>query len=162
MERIMEAGKPLVLEPGHTSTIRRDRWTPSYIVDMDTSVNPYELGLDRGVDVDMEAEFIGKSALRRIRDRGTRRRPGRARARHRTTGGPNDEHWPVMADGRRIGTSTSAVYSPRLERNIGLALWTSNTRRSAPAVPSSRPPATKPARVVEKPFYDVRKRLAAS
>jgi aminomethyltransferase len=55
-ERLMDAGGQMGLGPGHTSTIRRiEGGMLSYIADMDTSVNPYELGLDRLVDVDMDA-----------------------------------------------------------------------------------------------------------
>ncbi len=35
----------------------------------------------------------------------------------------NNEHrWPVTSDGRRVGAISSAVFSPRVERNIGIAL----------------------------------------
>jgi len=162
-ERIMDAGKPLGLEPGHTSTIRRiEGGMLSYVADMDTSVNPYELGLDRLVDVDMDAEFIGKDALRQIRDQ----RPGRLQVGLELDGeplpGPNDEHWPVMADGRRIGTLTSAVHSPRLERNIGLALLDIEHGATGTQCTVVSPGTEIPARVVPKPFYDPSKRLAAS
>ena len=30
--------------------------------------------------------------------------------------------WPVMLEGEEIGTITSAIWSPRLERNVGLAI----------------------------------------
>jgi glycine cleavage system aminomethyltransferase T len=41
----------------------------SYHADADIHTNPFELGLDRLVNLDMEAEFIGKFALRRIKRR---------------------------------------------------------------------------------------------
>ena len=35
----------------------------------------------------------------------------------------NNEHrWPVFNDKEKVGVVTQAVYSPRLERNIGFAL----------------------------------------
>ncbi len=46
----------------------------SYHADMDSSTNPYELGLDRLVELDMEADFIGKAALKRIREKGVSRK----------------------------------------------------------------------------------------
>lgn len=74
-ERIMEAGTPYGLEPGHTSSIRRIEGAMlSYHADADSGTNPYELGLERLVDLDMEADFIGKAALRRIRAQGVGRR----------------------------------------------------------------------------------------
>jgi glycine cleavage system aminomethyltransferase T len=69
-ERIMAAGMDFGLKPGHTSSIRRiEGGMLSYHADADINTNPYELGLDRLVNLDMEAEFIGKAALRRIKDR---------------------------------------------------------------------------------------------
>ena len=63
----MTAGKPFGLAPGHTSTIRRvEAGMLSYHSDMDMDTNPFELGLGRLVDLDMEADYIGKAALRRI------------------------------------------------------------------------------------------------
>jgi glycine cleavage system aminomethyltransferase T len=60
-ERIMAAGVPLGLKPGHTSSIRRiEGGMLSYHADADIDTNPYELGLDRLVDLDMAADFIGK------------------------------------------------------------------------------------------------------
>jgi aminomethyltransferase len=46
----------------------------SYHADMDINTNPYELGLDRLVNLDTEAEFVGKAALERLRASGVTRR----------------------------------------------------------------------------------------
>ena len=74
-ERIMAVGMPMGLKPGHTSTIRRiEGGMLSYHADADIHTNPFELGMDRLVNVDMEAEFIGKFALQRIRDNGVSRK----------------------------------------------------------------------------------------
>lgn len=37
----------------------------SYHADMDSHTNPFELGLDRLVDLEMDADFIGKAALKK-------------------------------------------------------------------------------------------------
>ena len=74
-EKIMAAGQPFGLKPGHTSSIRRiEGGMLSYHADADINTNPYELGLDRLVNLDMEANFIGKEALRRIKTEGVQRR----------------------------------------------------------------------------------------
>ncbi len=73
-ERIMAAGMPFGLKPGHTSSIRRIKGGMlSYHADADINTNPYELGFDRLVNLDMEADFIGKAALRRIHEQGVSR-----------------------------------------------------------------------------------------
>ena len=70
-ERIMAAGEPYGLAAGHTSSIRRiEGGMQSYHADIDINTNPYELGLDRLVNLDAGTEFIGKAALQKIQDEG--------------------------------------------------------------------------------------------
>jgi glycine cleavage system aminomethyltransferase T len=60
----------------------------SYHADADIHTNPFELGLDRLVNLDMEADFIGKAALRRIKEQGiTRKQVGLIIARLPMTAG---------------------------------------------------------------------------
>lgn len=66
-EKIMAVGQPLGLKPGHTSSIRRiEGGMLSYHADADINTNPYELGLDRLVNLENGADFIGKAALQHI------------------------------------------------------------------------------------------------
>lgn len=72
-EKVMAAGEEFGLKPGHTSTIRRIEGAMlSYHADMDIDANPFELGLDRLVDLEMDAPFIGKDALKASRPRACR------------------------------------------------------------------------------------------
>ena len=74
-EKIMEAGKDLGLKPGHTSSIRRIEGAMlSYQADADINTNPYEVGLDRLVNLDSNINFIGKDALKKIKDEGIKRK----------------------------------------------------------------------------------------
>ncbi|MEM8647072.1 MAG: glycine cleavage system protein T, partial [Pseudomonadota bacterium] len=73
-EHLMTTGEPLGLRPGHTSSIRRIEGAMlSYHADMDLSVSPLELGMDRLLDLDGDFSFIGKDALLAERERGPRR-----------------------------------------------------------------------------------------
>ena len=66
-EKIMAAGKEYDLQPGHTSSIRRiEGGMLSYHADADINTNPFELGLDRLVNLDGEINFIGKEALKKL------------------------------------------------------------------------------------------------
>ena len=122
-EKIMAAGAPYGLKPGHTSTIRRiEGGMLSYHADMDITNNPYEFGLDRLIDLDMEADFIGKAALQRIRKNGVSRKQVGLRIDMAPLKRPNTRYWPLSKDGETVGKVTSAVYSPRLEQNIALAM----------------------------------------
>ena len=61
-ELIMATGKPFNLKPGHTSTIRRiEAGMLSYHADADINTNPFELGLDRLVNLENENKFIKPS-----------------------------------------------------------------------------------------------------
>jgi glycine cleavage system aminomethyltransferase T len=161
-EAIMEAGRPHQIRPTGPVDIRRiEAGIFNYRADMDWTNNPFELGLDRLVDLDMEAEFTGKEALRRIKEQGVRRRiVGVEIAGDRLD--MNQTKWPVRIDGREAGQVTSAVYSPRLEKNIGYA-WV--------PVEHSEPGATmvvdtvdgaRDATLVPMPFIDPGKQIPKS
>ena len=70
----MLAGKEFGLKPGHTSSIRRiEGGMLSYHADADINTNPFELGLDRLVNLDTKINFIGKEALKKIKADGIKR-----------------------------------------------------------------------------------------
>jgi aminomethyltransferase len=159
-ERIMTAGRPYGLEPGHTSAIRRiEGGMLSYRADADSTTNPYELGLDRLVDLDMGAEFIGKAALRRIRDEGVSRTQVGMVIDGPRLPGPNTSFWPVTKDDATIGKVTSAIYSPRLERNIALAIVSVDVAEIGTEVVVITTHGATVGTVVHRPFFDPRKSL---
>ncbi len=162
-ERIMAAGMQHGLKPGHTSSIRRiEGGMLSYHADADINTNPYELGFDRLVDLDMEADFIGKAALRRIKAEGPARKQVGLIIDSEPLKGPNTTFWTINKDGETIGKVTSAVYSPRLEQNIALAMVAAehaNIGAKVEIVSGSGPAR---ATIVERPFYDPKKKIAAA
>jgi len=162
-EKIMAAGEPFGLKPGHTSTIRRiEGGMLSYHADMDAGTNPFELGLGRLVNLDTEADFIGKAALLRIRDEGVSRKQVGLVIDGAPLQRPNTTFWAVKKDEAPIGKVTSAVYSPRLVQNIALALISAEHAvlgDEVEVVVNNEP--TK-AKIVDRPFFDPKKSLAAS
>lgn len=162
-EKIMAAGAPFGLKPGHTSTIRRiEGGMLSYHADADIHTNPYELGMDRLVDPDMEADFIGKAALRRIRDAGVSRKQVGLHIEGPPLKGPNTTFWAISQDGNTVGKVTSAVYSPRLERNIALAMISAERAVTGAAVEVAIPAGPVRAIIVERPFFDPGKKIATA
>lgn len=162
-ERIMAAGLEFGLKPGHTSSIRRiEGGMLSYHADADIHTNPFELGLDRLVALDMEADFIGKAALKRIRDEGVKRMQVGLIIEADPLRGPNTTFWQVNKDGAEIGKVTSAVYSPRLDRNIALAMVAIEHAHLGMQVEVVLPSGPGVATVVERPFFDPKKSLAAA
>jgi glycine cleavage system aminomethyltransferase T len=119
---VKEAGQPWDIAPGTPHSVERvESALLSYGTDNRTDSNALELGLGRFIDLDMEPDFVGKKALRRVRYEGTmRRRTGLFIEADRLA--PAEEHWPVMVDGVQAGVCTIAVWSLRLERNIAIAL----------------------------------------
>jgi aminomethyltransferase len=162
-EKIMAAGAAFGLQPGHTSTIRRiEGGMLSYHADMDINTNPYELGLDRLVELDMAADFIGKSALKRIRDEGVSRKQVGLIIDGLELTGPNSRFWFLKKDGVQIGKVTSAVFSPRLQVNIALAMVGVDFAAVGTSFEVETPDGITTATVVAKPFYDPNKKIAAS
>lgn len=159
----MATGMAHGLKPGHTSSIRRiEGGMLSYHADADINTNPFELGFDRLVNLDMEAEFIGKAALRRIKEEGVSRKQVGLIIDCDPLKGPNTTFWAINKDGTTIGKVTSAVYSPRLERNIALAMVAADCAVIGSEVEVITPSGPTRATVVERPFYDPKKSLAAA
>ena len=162
-ERIMAAGEPLGLHPGHTSTIRRIEGAMlSYHADMDIGTNPFELGLGRLVDLEMDSDFIGKSALAKIKVAGVFRQLVGLEIDGAPQERPNAKHWPLHVGAKDVGHITSAVYSPRLKRNIALGIVTVSHARVGQRLKANGEGGELDVTVVEKPFYDPKKRLASS
>ena len=161
-EKIMAAGQPFGLKPGHTSTIRRiEGGMLSYHADMDINTNPDELGLDRLVDLEADFDFIGKPALQKIRHQGvTRKQVGLIISGPAMTG-PNSNFWAVEKDGQVVGKITSAVYSPRLQQNIALAMVDANFAALGTEYLVVKADGNETATVVQKPFFDPKKKLTA-
>ncbi|MEE4347287.1 MAG: glycine cleavage T C-terminal barrel domain-containing protein [Paracoccaceae bacterium] len=162
-ERIMATGMAFGLKPGHTSSIRRiEGGMLSYHADADITTNPYELGFDRLVNLDMEADFIGKAALRRIQQQGVSRKQIGLIIDCPPLSGPNTRFWIIQKDGVEIGKVTSAVYSPRLEQNIALAMVAADFANIGAEVEVVTHSGPSRAVIVERPFYDPKKKIAAA
>ena len=162
-EKIMEAGKKYGLKPGHTSSIRRiEGGMLSYHADADINTNPFELGLDRLVNLDGEINFIGKEALKKIKQEGVKRKQVGLELYCNPLKGPNTTFWSILKDGKKIGKVTSAVYSPRLRKNIALAMIEINQSKIGNMLKVKTNDGDINCTIVEKPFYDPKKKIASS
>jgi len=162
-EKIMEAGKEHGLKPGHTSSIRRiEGGMLSYHADADINTNPFELGLDRLVNLESEINFIGKDALKKIKQDGIKRKQVGIEIDCEPLSGPNTTFWPVLNDQKNIGKITSAVYSPRLKKNIALAIIDIDHSNLGQKLKVKIDENVINCSVVEKPFFDPKKKIASS
>ena len=162
-EHLMAVGGPLGLKPGHTSSIRRiEAGMLSYHADMTLANNPYEMGMGRLVDLDMEADFISKAALTLIKERGVSQQLVGLEIDGDPFVGSNDFFWPILKEGVKVGTVTSAIYSPRLQKNIALAMISIDHTASGRVLQIDKLSETRTCTVVPIPFYDPKKSLATA
>jgi aminomethyltransferase len=162
-EMIMAAGKDLGLKPGHTSSIRRiEGGMLSYHADADINTNPYELGLDRLVNLDTEINFIGKQALKKIKEEGVKRKQVGLEIKNTALQAPNTTFWTIFFDGKKVGKVTSAVYSPRLEKNIALAMVDIEFTNINSELNVEIDGTLVNSIVVEKPFFEPKKQITTS
>ena len=164
-ERIMEAGRPFDIRPTGPSDIRRvEGGILNWGADMTIENNPFEVGLERLCKLDGDHEFMGKDALRRIREQGISRKLVGVEIGGEPLG-MNMEKWPVSANGAgadQVGLVTSALWSPRLEKNIGYAWLPIDLAADGSSVTVAAPDGERPATVVPMPFIDPGKEIPKS
>ena len=160
---IMDIGHPMGLKPGHTSTIRRiEGGMLSYHADMTINTNPLELGMDKFINLDQDFDFIGKDALINISNSGLSRKQVGIVIEDNPMPGPNTRFWDVIKNSAVIGTVTSAVFSPRLKQNIGLALVDIKYSDIGEELQVNNGTKLLDCKIVKKPFYDPNKSLTKS
>ena len=118
--RVMEAGEEFAIRPTAPIEARRiEAGIMNYNSDMTLHNNPFEImGLEHLVE-EQPQDYIGKEALERIRREGVRRKLVGIELEGDELRAELSWFWPVSKDGRVVGEVTDAVWSPRLERNIG-------------------------------------------
>ena len=157
-DRVMQAGEPHGLSPIGPCHIRRiEGGILALGCDMWYDTNPYEVGYGYKWMVELEqSDFIGKEALRRISEEGVSRKLVGVEIGGESLGSYNDgsmiDYFPVHAGGDHIGKVTSACYSPRLEKNIGLAMVPVEYTDLGTELEVETPHGRESAVVVEKPF----------
>ena len=157
---LMKIGEPMGLRPGHTSTIRRiEGGMLSYHADMTINTNPLELGLDKYVDLDKDFNFVGKEALISILDKGIDRKQVGIIIDDDPMLGPNTRFWDIYVDDSVVGKVTSAVYSPRLKKNIALGMIKVAYSNLGQVLTVDSGTKKLHAVVTQKPFYDPNKSL---
>ena len=162
-DTLWEQGRDLGLQVTAPSHIRSlEAGILLYGVDFDTETDPFEAGLDWAVDLDKPA-FVGRDALLEIRRKGSPRRMVGL-----TLGGEpqlwyNADFWPVSdaTGGREVGYVTRAFYSPKLKTNIAHAMVSADCAEPGTDLLVAKPDEAGPvaAKVVERPFYDPKKRI---
>jgi dimethylsulfoniopropionate demethylase len=121
-DAVWDAGQPYNIAPGCPNLIERiEGGLFSYGNEMTRENNPLEIGLGKFCVLDGSVDYLGRDALRKIAAEGVARE-----IRGVVFDGPPcptcSKPWPVKVEDRQVGQITSGIWSPRLERNIGLSL----------------------------------------
>ncbi len=165
-EAIFAAGAPYGVKPTGPSDIRRiEGGIRNWGADMTYENNPLELGLERLVDFSLPDDAcISIAALRRIRDQGVRQHLVGVQL----DGDPfpelNNVKWPAFRLGsdEQIGKVTSAIYSPRLAKNIGYCWAPVELAGDGTRLRVASEWGARTATVVPMPFVDPDKRIPVS
>jgi len=121
-EIIMQAGKKYNIKPGTPCWIERiESGLYNYWEDVTEETNPFEVGLDKFVDLEQDVDFIGKAALKKAKADGVKRKlVGLI-----LDGEPLNqtaEFWTIASASGTVGTVTSAVYSPDIKQNLAYGM----------------------------------------
>ena len=163
-QTVMEAGKPYNISPIGPCQIRRmEAGILNYGVDMTLADNPYEVGLDWLIDLDQDADFIGKEALKKIKQQGIKRKLVGVEISGDPLPAPNEQpYWSVSYNGTVVGKLRSFTYSPRLEKTIGYAMVPIEHAELGSELTVETVISEAKMMVVEKPFLDPSKDIPKS
>ena len=135
---------------GARDTLRLEAALLLYGNDMDEETNPWEVGLDWVVTLDDGADFIGREALVRIRERGVSRElvclkaAGRGIMRHDCA---------ILNSGSEAGKVTSGGYSPTLGVSIGMGFVPPQLAAPGTELTVDVRGRPLPVLIVPRPFY---------
>ncbi len=162
-EAVMKAGEPFKVKPTGPSDIRRIEGAIfNWGADMTYRNNPYEMGLGRLVDDLPEEACISVAALKKIEAAGVAKRINGVEFDGEPFPGLNNIKWLARSGGERVGQVTSAIYSPRLKKNIGYCWLPTELSALGSKVEVETEWGARTATVVEMPFVDPNKQIPIS
>ena len=163
-DAIMEAGEGFGIRPTGPSDIRRIEGAIfNWGADMTYENDPLEMGLERLVDWDLSDDAcISMRALRTMKDQGVRRKINGVELEGDPFPELNNLKWRIVDGREEIGMVTSAIYSPRLDRNIGFAWLPVQRSTLGERITVETEWGPRSGTVVEMPFVDPGKQIPVS
>lgn len=166
-QAVMDAGRPYNVKPTGPSDIRRiEGGIFNWGADMTYENNPLEMGLERLISWALpDAAAISLPALRRIQKTGVERRIVGVELDGDPFPALNFVKWPAYRPsdvGAPIGQVTSAIYSPRLKRNIGFCWVPTDSATPGSQLRIGSEWGDRSATVVPMPFVDPHKLIPIS
>ena len=160
LDLVVQRGKAFGLIPAGPNHARRvEASILNNQADMNLETNLYELGLEW--QIEPKARFIGKETLERVQREGIRRKLVGFAIEGQPAPHEFEGPWSVLKDGKRIGQASAFLYSPSLEKNIGLAMIAIEYSTPGERIHVQRLPEEPrhPATVVGLPFIDPKKEI---
>lgn len=120
---VREAGQPFDIGPGYPNPSERtESGLINWDVDTDDYTNPFEVRMEKFIDLDVADDVIGIRALRRIAETGPERHQLGIILEADYANEDQSIRFVVEKDGRTIGNMTHKAWSYRLQKMIGYAL----------------------------------------
>ena len=158
-ELVYEAAKEFngrVIAPNTIRTI--EGGILSYGGDFGREHNPYTIGMGRLVDVDQETDFIGKEALKKIKENGLKEKLVGLELEGEPIIKAPENFWPVHNENhQKVGRVSRAFYSPRLKKNIALAIVDVDSSSEGTDINVATPNGDLAAKVVKLPWFNAKK-----
>ena len=164
-DTLLEVGKKYNVKPTGPSDIRRvEGGILNWGADMTYENNASELGLERLVDYSLPDEAcISIGALKKIKAAGVKKKLVGVELDGDPFPALNNVKWSAFKDGgTKVGKVTSAIYSPRLKKNIGYCWLPTEMAKDGTKVKVETEWGPRNATVVPMPFVDPDKRIPVS
>ncbi len=151
---VKEAGAPYGIGPGAPNHVERvESGLLSWGGDTTYDTNPFEAGMGTYVDVDCDADYIGKAALQRVAAEGPERLlTGLVLDADTRSAWPLEERMAVRLQGEQVGTMSAVVRSPRLGRTIAIAQIRRSIVEARTPVMVDSPAGPQRAKIHDLPF----------
>ncbi len=121
-DSLWEAGQEFNVAPGYPNLVERvEGGLLSYGNEMTRANNPLECNLDHYCCLDGSIDFIGREALQKIAKSGPTQRIRGVIFEGEPTP-PCASPWTIMADDKKVGYTTTVVWSLKLKSNLSLAM----------------------------------------
>jgi len=148
----IQAGGEFEIEPiglGARDSLRLEMKYALYGNDIDRTTNPIEAGLGWIVKLD-KGDFIGKDAILKAKNQGLKRKL--------VCFALNDKGFPrkgydIQKDGERIGKVTSGIFSPSLDKGIGMGYVSTEFSKVGEEVHILIRGKPLSAEIIKPPFY---------
>jgi aminomethyltransferase len=119
-DKLLTVGRPFGLKPcglGARDTLRTEVCYPLYGHELDEHTTPVEAGVGFFVALD-KGDFNGRAVLAGQKTNGTKKKLVAFKMTGKSA--PPRPHYPIWADGARVGIVTSGTQSPSLNLGIGM------------------------------------------